>query len=64
MTPMWNAGQDRDFNSPERIPKILQDGGTKLLSEAVEKEPRFRELKGKRARLREKARMPLSGERG
>jgi hypothetical protein len=46
-TPMWNPGQEKDFNSPERILKILQDGGTKLLSEAVEKEFKFQELKGK-----------------
>jgi len=47
MTPMWNPGQERDFNSSERILKILQDEGPKLLAEAVEKELRFRELKGK-----------------
>ena len=35
------------FNSPERILKILEDGGGKLLAEAVEKELKFRELKGK-----------------
>jgi hypothetical protein len=47
VTPMWNPGQERDFNSSERILKILQDGGNKLLPEAVEKELRFQELKGK-----------------
>ena len=46
-TPMWNPTQDRDFNSSERIRKILQDGGTQLLPEAVEKELSFREIKGK-----------------
>jgi len=44
---MWNPTQDRDFNSSERIRKILQDGGTELLPEAVEKELSFREIKGK-----------------
>jgi len=44
---MRNPGQERDFNSPERILKILQEGGTQLLAEPVEKELRFRELKGK-----------------
>jgi len=47
VTPMWNPGRDKDFNSPERILKILQDGGNKSLPEAVEKELKFRELKGK-----------------
>ena len=47
VTPMWNPGRESDFNSSERIRKILQDGGAKSLAEAVEKELRFRELKGK-----------------
>ena len=47
VTPMWNPGRESDFNSSERIRKILEDGGAKLLAEAVEKELRFRELKGK-----------------
>ena len=47
VTPMWNPGRESDFNSSERILKILQDGGAKLLAEAVEKELKFRELKGK-----------------
>jgi hypothetical protein len=47
VTPMWNPGREKDFNSSERILKILQEGGTKLLAEAVEKGLRFRELKGK-----------------
>jgi hypothetical protein len=47
VTPMWDPGREKDFNSSERILKLLQDGGTKLLSEAVEEELRFRELKGK-----------------
>jgi hypothetical protein len=47
VTPMWKPTQDKDFNSSERILKILQDGGARLLPEAVEKELRFRELKGK-----------------
>ena len=47
VTPMWNPGREKDFNSSGRILKILQDGGTKLLSEAVEKGLRFREMKGK-----------------
>ena len=47
VTPMWNPGQEKDFNSSESILKILQDGGNKLLSEAVEKEVRLRELKGR-----------------
>ena len=44
---MWNPGKDRDFNGSERIKKILEDGGTRLMAEAVEKELKFRELKGK-----------------
>jgi hypothetical protein len=28
VTPMWNPGQEMDFNSSERILKILQDGST------------------------------------
>jgi hypothetical protein len=47
LTPMWNPGREKDFNSPERIRKILKDAGTGLLSEAQEKELRFQELKGK-----------------
>jgi len=47
VTPLWNPGQEKDFNSPERILKILQDGGARLLPEAVENELRLRELKGK-----------------
>ena len=47
VTPMWNPGRDGDFNSSERILKILQDGGTKLLPEAVEKELKLQEIKGK-----------------
>jgi hypothetical protein len=49
VTPMWNPGQERDFNSPERILNIFQDAGGKLLAEAVEKGLRFRDLKGKTA---------------
>jgi hypothetical protein len=47
VTPMWNPGPEKDFNSPERILKILEDGGTSLLPDAVEKELKFQELKGK-----------------
>jgi hypothetical protein len=47
VTPMWNPGPEVDFNSPERIRKILEDGGTRLLAEAVEKELKLQELKGK-----------------
>jgi hypothetical protein len=32
---MWNPGPELDFNSPDRILKILEDGGTGLLAEAV-----------------------------
>jgi hypothetical protein len=44
---MKSPGKDSDFNRSELILKILQDGGNKLLAEAVEKELRFQELKGK-----------------
>ena len=47
VTPLWNPGQEKDFNSPERILQILDESGTELLSEAMEKELSFRELKGK-----------------
>ena len=44
---MWNPGKDRDFNGSERIKKILEDGGTRLLAEAVENELKLQEIKGK-----------------
>jgi hypothetical protein len=47
VTPMWNPGPEKDFNSPERIRKILEDGGTRLLADAVEKELKLQELKGR-----------------
>ena len=37
---------ERDFNSPERILKLLENGGTKLFTRSPETGLRFREMNG------------------
>ena len=49
VTPLWNAGHEKEFNSPDRIRALMEEEGQKHLASSAESSLSLFRIKGERA---------------